>query len=231
MSLEIVLASGMLTGLASSLHCAGLCGGVAAMFVPAPEGAGAAHLARLSFLLRMQIGRAAVYIAAGSVAGSLGYSIEALLPLEGVQGLLRWMAAAMIALTGLSTAGFMPPLGRLDRVLGPMQSLRRLAGRLPVTSAIGLGAGLALAPCAMVLNALLTAILFGGAVPGLVYMAGFSLTALPGVVLAALGITSLAAGGQYGGRRLRRVLGILLLLCGVGFALVPGASLASLCLG
>lgn len=230
MTLEIVLASGMLTGLASSLHCAGLCGGIAAMFVPVPADIPGASTARVPFLLQMQLGRAAVYIAAGGAVASLGYSVEALLPLDGVQDVLRLAAAIIIALTGLSIAGFLPPLARLDRVLAFMRPVQRL-GRLSAMSPFGLGASLALAPCAMVLNALLTAALIGGPVSGFVYMAGFSLTALPGVVLAALGITSLSAGRDQGGRRRRRVVGMLLALCGVGFAFIPGASLASLCLG
>ena len=71
MTPDLVFVSGLLSGLAASLHCAGLCGGIAAMLMPALPGGGALSARiRLSFLAKMQAGRAAVYVAAGTAAGS-----------------------------------------------------------------------------------------------------------------------------------------------------------------
>ncbi len=233
MALDTVLASGLLTGLAGSLHCAGLCGGVASMLLNARQAGGTAATAgaRLSFLSRLQLGRAAVYILAGGMAGSIGYYVQSLLFLAGLQDMLRYAAAAMIVATGLSIANILPPIGRLDPPLRQMAPLWRVIARLQPGSTVGLGAVLALAPCAMVFNALLTAMLTGGPVPGAVYMAGFAAAALPGVIFSALGIATLAGTSHVHGRGGRRLLGLLLAATGVMFALLPGGSIAQLCVG
>lgn len=233
MALDTVLASGLLTGFAGSLHCAGLCGGVASMLLTArqAEGATASIGTRLSFLSRLQLGRAAVYVLAGGMAGSIGYYLQSLLFLAGLQDMLRYAASALIVATGLSVAGILPPFSRLDHGLRHAAGLWGALGRLQPGSTIGLGAALALAPCAMVFNALLTAMLTGGPLAGAVYMAGFAIAALPGVVFSALGIATLAGVGRGVSRRGRRLLGLLLAATGVVFALLPGGSITQLCFG
>ncbi|WP_054310628.1 sulfite exporter TauE/SafE family protein [Mesorhizobium sp. 1M-11] len=233
MALDTVLASGLLTGLAGSLHCAGLCGGVASMLLTARQAGGAAVTtgARLSFLSRLQVGRAAVYVLAGGIAGSIGYYVQSLLFLAGLQDMLRYAASALIVVTGLSVANILPPLGRLDHGLRHAAWLWRALARLQPGSTVGLGAALALAPCAMVFNALLTAMLTGGPLAGAVYMAGFAVAALPGVVFSALGIATLAGVGRGISRGGRLPLGILLATTGVLFALLPGGSITQLCFG
>jgi sulfite exporter TauE/SafE len=230
MTLEMVLASGFLTGLASSLHCAGLCGGVASMMLAGNGRSGSAAIGRLSFLTRMQVGRAMVYIVAGSLAGSVGFFFQSLLFLAGLQNVLRLAAAAAMIGMGLSVAGILPPLGRLDA------NLRRLASSFPnllprrqAASPIALGAVLAMAPCAMVFNALLTAMMVGTPFSGALYMAGFALAALPGVVFSGFGISQLARSGR-GTATFRQSVGLLLAATGVLYALVPEASMSGLCL-
>jgi len=228
MTPDLVFVSGLLSGLAASLHCAGLCGGIAAMLMPALPGGGALSARiRLSFLAKMQAGRAAVYVAAGTAAGGLGYAMSGLLALGGLQDILRWLAAMLIVLTGLSIAGVLPPMRRLDRHAKLLGGLRTLQAR----SAFGFGAMLALAPCAMVLNALLTATLMGTPASGGLYMTGFSLAALPGVILSAFGISGLTALGQDERRRMRLAAGLGLAAVGMLSALLPQASLSQICFG
>lgn len=228
MTLELAFVSGLLSGLAASLHCAGLCGGIAAMLLPVPPAGGAISTrARLSFLTKMQAGRASVYVTAGMAAGGLGYAMGGLLALGGLQDILRWLAAALIVLTGLSIAGILPAMRLLDRHATLLGGLRSVQAR----SAFGFGAMLALAPCAMALNALLTAALMGTPGSGGLYMTGFALAALPGVVLSAFGISGLAALGQDERRRMRLATGLALAVVGMLFAVLPGASLAQICFG
>lgn len=232
MTLEMVVVSGLLTGVASSLHCAGLCGGIASMLVAAARpGDTVSGAARLSFLTRMQLGRAAVYVTAGAVAGSLGYQVQNILFLAGLQNALRVGAALMIVTTGLSIAGLLPPLGRLDRWLLRLSAPQGMVSRFKPGSAFGLGAMLGLAPCAMVFNALLTAALIGSPASGAFYMSAFAAAALPGVVLSGFGMGSVLHRRRSGRNGVRRVLGMLLVLTGIGLLLVPGASLTELCLG
>ena len=230
MTLEMVLASGLLTGLASSLHCAGLCGGIGSVMLAGHARSGSAAIGRLSFLAQMQVGRAVVYITAGSLAGSLGFLFQNMLFLAGLQDILRLTAAVLMVGTGLSVAGILPPLGRLDVVV------RRLASFVPnrlhrfqSASPVALGAVLAMAPCAMVFNALLTAITIGTPVSGALYMAAFAVAALPGVVFSGFGIAQLLHGGR-GKATLRRFIGVLLAAIGILYAFVPGAAITGLCL-
>lgn len=228
MTPELLFVSGLLSGLAASVHCAGLCGGIAAMLMPVqPTGDALSARARLSFLAQMQAGRAAVYVAAGAAAGGLGYVMGGMLALGGLQDILRWLAATLIVLTGLSIAGVLPPMRFFDRHARLLGGLRGIQAK----SAFGFGAVLALAPCAMLLNALLTAALLGTPTSGGLYMTGFSLAALPGVVLSAFGLSGLATLGQDKRRRMRLATGLALAVIGLLFALVPQASLTQLCLG
>ena len=228
MTPDLVFVSGLLSGLAASLHCAGLCGGIAAMLMPAlPAGGALPASTRLAFLARMQAGRAGVYVAAGTAAGGLGYALGGVLGLGGLQDVLRWLAAVLIVLTGLSIAGILPPMRLLDRHAMFLARLRGVQAR----SAFGLGAMLALAPCAMALNALLTASLMGTPAGGGLYMTGFSIAALPGIVLSAFGISGLAALGHNERQRMRLATGLALAAVGAILALVPQASLAQICFG
>lgn len=228
MTPDLVLLSGLLSGLAASLHCAGLCGGIAAMLMPAlPTGGALPARTRLAFVVNMQAGRAAVYVTSGAAAGGLGYAMGGVLALGGLQEMLRWLAAVLIVLTGLSIAGLLPPMRLLDRHATLLGRLRGLQAR----SAFGLGALLALAPCAMAFNALLTAALMGTPVNGGLYMTGFSLAALPGVVLSAFGLSGLAALGHNERRRMRMATGLALAAIGAILAVVPQASLVQICFG
>ncbi|NNU63208.1 sulfite exporter TauE/SafE family protein [Ochrobactrum soli] len=232
MTLELILASGMLTGLASSLHCAGLCGGVASLFVSVSQPAGGFSTSqRLNFLVRMQLGRATVYVAAGMVAGSLGYYIQSMMLLAGFQNFLRYVAAFMIILTGLSIIGFLPSPSKLEGRFSFFAIMQKSALKLRPRSPYQLGAALGLAPCAMVLNALLTAALFSDIAAGALYMSGFAVVALPGVVISGFGISSMSSLGLSAKRNLRRIVGTALVVTGVFFTTIPEASISALCLG
>lgn len=62
-------------------------------------------------------------------------------------------------------------------------------------------------------------------------MTGFSLAALPGVVLSAFGISGIAALGQDERRRMWLATGLALAVIGLLFALMLQALLAQICLG
>ena len=178
-----------LLGLASGVHCVGMCGGIVAAFdtrVANPDVKRVIPIREEIFWGRrvaFNLGRISTYAAAGAVAGSLGAAAYAAGALP-AQEMLHLAANVMLVLVGLYLAG-------ADRLLAPLESLgmplwRRLqplaARLLPARTMSGAYlAGLAWGwlPCAMVYAALAAAAFSGGAASGAIGMAAFGLGTLP----------------------------------------------------
>mgnify|MGYP001174710052 CR=1 FL=1 len=111
---------GLLLGLAGSLHCAGICGGIASATLLAARPAATAR-GRAGALLRIQSGRALTYTLAGAVAGTGSAGVAGLLDLAGANQLLRVAAALNLLWVGAALAG----IGRGPRLL---DGLARRAG-------------------------------------------------------------------------------------------------------
>lgn len=211
MSLSIALGVG--AGALSSLHCAAMCGPLAA--TQAARGRGGA--------LRYQLGRAASYGLLGGAAGASGHAVGAVGgPVAGA--LLSWSVAA----------GLLVAAARLWRRARPAEPapvpLRRR--RAPLISRVttslrpgplGLGFLSALLPCGSLWLATGLAASTGGVLAGIAAMLGFA---------AASAVALLASGwlaGRLGRRSLatRRVLAGLAVLGALVAALRPVAATAS----
>ncbi|MFT4181418.1 MAG: sulfite exporter TauE/SafE family protein [Rhizobium sp.] len=228
---DVILMSGLLLGFAGSAHCACLCGGIASslMLATAPE------RRRSTSFLMIQLGRVLTYVAAGAAVGSMMEAFGRLLRFSGGQEVLRLIAAAALIWSGLSIIGILPAIRRLDggimAVIGraPAAISRPLNASTPLVVGICWG----LAPCAMVYNALMTAMLTGSMAGGALFMTGFGLATIPAVSAVAAG-TAMLTGSQRARQRgpaLRRMAGLTLAAIGILSATFPGASLAGLCLG
>lgn len=167
-----------LGGLASGLHCAGMCGGISAGF---------SLLVRKEAILKRQLafnaGRISSYAAAGAAAGGLGSAAaygSAVLP---AQALLYLLASAFALAAGAHLAGLLafPAVERIGlpvwRRLQPIAARLRPARTLPQAYAAGLAWGWL--PCGLVYGALAAAVFAGGALQGAIAMAGFGLGTLP----------------------------------------------------
>jgi len=180
--MEVLPIAMLAAGLASGVHCVGMCGGIVAAFdskrfirIEEP-GRWKRHLA-------FNLGRISTYVAAGAAVGTLGAAAYAAGALP-AQEMLHLAANGMLVLVGLYLAG-------ADRLLAPLESLgmplwRRLqplaARLLPARTMSGAYlAGLAWGwlPCAMVYAALAAATFSGGAAAGALGMAAFGLGTLP----------------------------------------------------
>ena len=169
-------------GLASGVHCVGMCGGIVAAFdgrrvVPIRESG--AWQRRIAF----NAGRISTYAAAGAAAGALGAAAYAagVLP---VQETLLLATNAMLVLVGLHLAG-------ADRLLAPLEALgmplwrklqplvARLLPARTVPQAYLAGLAWGWLPCAMVYAALAVATFSGGAASGALGMTAFGLGTLP----------------------------------------------------
>ena len=224
----LFLAAGLGLGLASTLHCAGMCGAVASglMHFGAPrspsEGLRVAALTHT--------GRILSYAIAGAIIGGVGAPAVAWLDRELAFRLVQWAGAVALMWIGLSTAGFLPPLSVLDRVLAPLAD--RLArtrtqrlGRYPTALASGVAWGFM--PCAMVYGALFTAMLSGSALGGSSVMLAFGIGTLPGLIGVTAGFGALRALGSR--QSLRRVVGLAICILGFLTVWAPHGNLAAIC--
>ena len=193
-------------GLATGLHCAGMCGGISAGF----------SLLQKQDLWRRQLafnaGRITSYAAAGAAAGALGSAgayVAAALP---AQTILYLFSSAFVLGAGLHLAGLLP-LSRLERLGMPLwRSVQPLAVRLlparnlPQAFAAGMAWGWL--PCGLVYGALLAAAFAGDAAQGALAMAAFGAGTLPWLLAA--GVTAARLRQWRGLQRLRRAGGFIL---------------------
>jgi len=200
--LLLSLVTGFGLGLASTLHCAGMCGGISSCLLLAGGAGDARHRARLVMLTHA--GRITAYALAGALVAALGTPVIGWLDRELAFRLLQWAGAVALMWIGLSTAGLVPAPSGIDHLLGPVSDrLSRSTGLLQGRAWTPFGAGLAwgLMPCAMVYGALFMAMLSGSALNGALTMAAFGAGTLPGLLAAAIGVGALASAGQRPGLR------------------------------
>ena len=217
---------GLLLGLGSSLHCAGMCGPIGCSLLalgPQTE----ARQALLLRVLLMQAGRIAAYVLLGLVAGLAGARMLVTWDLTPVHQALQWAAASVVVWLGLATAGLVPSLALGDRMLIPLaQGVARLRLSLssggPEFALLG-GMVWGMTPCAMVYTALFNSLLTGDAAGGALLMLAFGMGTIPAVAASSLAL--------YGARLMprpgRQAAGLLMVGAGIlALALtVPGSPL------
>lgn len=227
-TLALTLAGGASLGLASTLHCAGMCGGLTASLMLAGGPRRIADTGRIVALTHL--GRISAYALAGAAVGAIGAPAVAWLDRELAFRIVQWAGAVALMWIGLSTANLLPPLSALDRVMAPVavrvaSAARPLSGRTLSPLAAGFAWGLM--PCAMVYGALFTAMLTGSAAGGGAVMFAFGLGTLPGLLAAAAGFRTLAHAGTR--RPLRVIAGLAIGVLGFLTVWVPHPATGVLC--
>lgn len=173
--MEPALLGGMFAlGLASGVHCVGMCGGIVTAFSTVQFNPRSQWMRQILF----NTGRISTYAAAGAAAGSAGWLLS-------LQNSLYLFANVVLILVGLHLAGF-GALLRLERLGGPLwRRLQPLAAR---ASAKGnpYFAGLLWGwlPCGLVYAALAIAVSGGNAFSGSAAMLAFGLGTLPWLLAA-----------------------------------------------
>jgi len=165
-----------LLGLASGVHCVGMCGGIVTAFT-APQPLVPAHGQWRTHLV-FNGGRITSYAAAGALAGLIGSGAYAVAAAP-AQAALYAAANLMLVLIGLYLAGFSGAAAWLERLGAPLwRRLQPMAVRLRAHSfAAGLVWGWL--PCGLVYGALATAAAAGSPASGAAAMASFGLGTLP----------------------------------------------------
>lgn len=225
-----------LAGLAGSVHCAGMCGGIVSAFSmgaparpAAPFPVAVVSVAAPSNLARTaayNAGRLASYATAGAIAGGLAGGARTLAGLQAWQAGGYWIANLMLVLLGLYLAGFFPALARVEALgQGLWGRLRPLTGKLmPLDSPpklLAMGALWGWLPCGMVYSMLLTATLTGSAGAGAAVMLAFGLGTLP--LLGAMGMAGASLRAALQQPAVRTAGGLLVLAFGViGIARAAG---------
>ncbi len=179
-------------GLASSIHCLGMCGGITAALANAAPRAVRASPWRLGVhLTAIHGGRIASYAVAGAIAGLLGAGAVATISHPEALVVLRYLAAGFLIAVGFTIAGWLPVTDRLGGlalpVWGRVQAVvQRLAPGGPGSMLYGLAWGWL--PCGMVYTTLFYAVFAASAWGGAAVMVAFGIGTVP--ALLALGLAA-----------------------------------------
>ncbi len=225
---EITFLGGLVLGLASTLHCSAMCGGIScsALLSLSPQ----SGWDRARYAVLLNAGRILAYAALGIAAALIG---SAIIKPETTMNyrVLQYIGAVVLMWTGLSMAGMMPRFTLLDGAMTRLSgSVAAITRPLQGTAAapLGLGAIWGLNPCPMVYAALFTATLTASPWGGLSVMAGFGLGTLPGVLVAGLGLASLRKVEKS--RAIQIAAGLIIAVVGFASLYVPAAHIAAWCL-
>lgn len=209
----LVLVSALLVGIAGSLHCVGMCGGIAMnMTFALPE-----DDRRGAMLWRRQclfgLGRVISYMLLGALAGLLGGGVASLgAAWAGVPLLVSALLMVLLALHLLGASAGIQILERAGLLVWRrVQPLLRPL--LPITSApraLAVGMGWGLLPCGLVYSALALAVGAGGPLIGALVMLVFGLVTIPPVAIAGVIGGSLALLRHPAGRWLSALAALLI---------------------
>ena len=225
-----VLVAGLLLGFASSLHCLGMCSGIAtSLCMAACSAHGTARNLYLSNLL-INAGRITGYVVAGAAVGAFGTGLFGVLDHSIAYVVLRWAAAVSLGAIGLSMIGVVSlpaPLLHLGVSIGRGTDRIAVAFRLsPSLGSFAAGCLWGFLPCAMVYSALFYAMLSGSWLNGGVVMLGFGLGTLAPVMAAGMGLPWLRSRAQSPWPQ--KMVGLGVLVLGVASTL-PVAQIVEWC--
>jgi len=191
MNFDPLLLSALTAGLLGSLHCAGMCGGIATalgMGLKETSASGKPTLAALFF----QLGRISSYAVAGLIAGYFGDVITQSTAMKGVTIYLRLFSAIFMIGLGMYLAGWLPVFALIEKAGIPVWKKISPLSRffLPVKyspQAYALGFLWGWIPCGLTYSILLWSVAAGSAVEGASLMLAFGLGTIPAMLPLTLG--------------------------------------------
>ncbi len=218
----IALASSVLAAsLVGSLHCAGMCGGIAAC----AGGVGECSARRSALASSIyHVSRGASYAAVGVVAGAVGQAVDSGGMLVGVQRVAAIVAGVMVAIVGVAllarasgagAAASMPAPEWISRIVAGIH--RRALRLAPPQRAAAIGLASVLLPCGWLWAFAAVAAGTGVWWQGGIVMVAFWIGTVP--VLAALGAGIASIGGARR-RWITAVAGAAMVAVGVHTAFV-----------
>ncbi len=211
----IPLLPAVLIGLASAVHCIGMCGSiVGALTLSLPPEIREHRRRLLPFLLAYNTGRISSYATGGLLAGLLGAGLAEPLGSVGHE-VLRWFSALWVALIGMHLAGWFPAFALIERVGAPLWTRIEPHARalLPVRrplAAFAFGLLWGWLPCGLVYSTLIWSIGTGRPGDAALVMLAFGLGTLPATL--ATGVFTGWTTRFFRDPRLRPIVGGLLIL-------------------
>ncbi len=189
--LSLVLVASLL----GSLHCAGMCGPLVAVYAAGDASRG---LRRGLSHAVYSAGRLVAYAVVGAVAGSVGAALDLAGNLVGVQRITGIVAGVLIVLWGIVSLLQIRGYG-LDRLPLPSSAQRLLSSvfagvreKPPVVKAAIIGLASALLPCGWLYFFVMIAAGTGGPLRGALVTTAFWVGTLPVMVSLGLGIQAVA---------------------------------------
>ncbi len=197
----------LLLGLATSLHCVGMCGSLVLTYSvkEAAEGrAGGTFLGRLAPHAAYQVAKIVSYMAVALVLGSVTAIVGTVLDLEGIRNWVMLFAGVFMVALGLSMTPWFPWLRHLTprapkALMRVLSSTRKKAvsdaaeGRVPMATPVVFGLLTGLMPCGPLIAAQVGAMGSPNALYGAMLMLAFGLGTAP--LMLAFGVASAYAGG------------------------------------
>lgn len=207
-------------GLLSTVHCLGMCGGIAGALMFGVDAEQRKRPTRMfGYAAAYNFGRILTYSAAGALVGWFGQGLfDFALPAHAHIYPLVAATVFMMAL-GLYIAGWLPGFARIESAGLPIwKKLEPISRRLlPINSlaqALGFGLIWGLLPCGLVYTLLIWSVSLHDPVKSMLFMASFGLGTLPSVMSA--GIVSGALARIARNPRLRAAAGLIIVAMALG---------------
>jgi len=226
------LAEGITVGVVGSVHCVGMCGGIAGALAMSRATGPRATRSEFARHLLHGFGRVTSYALAGAAAGAFGSAAAVALG-PTATSLLRALAAALIVALGLYLGGWWNGLMVIERAgaglwrrIAPAARVLRTGDSIAGAFALGMLWGWL--PCGLVYSALALAATSADAADGAVLMIGFGAGTVPAVLGA--GLAAARLGAVLRASASRRLAGVMVVALGVwtmigsGLLPLPGAT-------
>lgn len=210
--MDISFYSAFLIGLAGSIHCVAMCGGVVAGLQHAiPD-----NHSSFPYVITYNVGRILSYSLAGALAGGLGavftlHIASGIMILKVLSGLFLIAMAAYIGQWWLGLSLLERAGNKLWQYLAPIGK-QFLPFHSPL-SALPYGIIWGWLPCGLVYSTLTWSLASGSVTQGALVMAAFGLGTLPSIILIALGSRTLSQ--QLYAPKTKQAIALLLLLAGI----------------
>lgn len=214
-----VLITAFSTGLLGSLHCVGMCGGIATALGMSRRPDNLAHRHRNNtHALLYQFGRISSYAVAGMIAGSFGEVLTQTDSLKGFSIIVRIFSAVFVIGLGLYIAGWFPFFSNIEKIGLPIwKKISPLAKKLiPVKNGLQaylLGSLWGWIPCGLTYSILLWTFTTGSMINSALIMIAFGLGTLPAMLSVTIGSAQLS--GLVKKPTVRKIAGVVMLLMGV----------------
>ena len=220
-------------GVVSSLHCVGMCGGIAGVLsLSIPGGRQAGSVRQALYGLSYNLGRIFSYGLAGTLAAGISFETVTIVSPEAGLLFLRTFSAVVLVSMGLYLAGWFPSFAFIEQAGKPLWRwleplTRKLLPLKSPLSALAYGAVWGWLPCGLVYSVLLYSASSGTPLQGGLTMIMFGLGTLPAMLSVTLASRWLLALRKN--PTAKQMLGVFVVVLGLASLLYTGSLVGQDC--